>query len=131
MSNFSSLIIDHFSNPRNMGELPLADLNAVVRSPVCGDQIHLFAQMQEDRIAECTFLAYGCAAAIGTASILTEAIQRRCIDELAMIDAAKIVQLVGGLSPSQRHCAQLGHDAIEALVHAYRNRFQIPEATRA
>jgi nitrogen fixation NifU-like protein len=125
MSNYSPLIIDHFSNPRNMGEMSTADIDAEVRSPVCGDQIHLFAQVRDDRIAACSFLAYGCAAAIGTASILTDAIQDRMLEELAAIQAADVVELVGGLSPSQRHCAQLAQEVLGSLVYAYRNRCHI------
>jgi nitrogen fixation NifU-like protein len=125
MSNFSPLIVEHFSSPRNMGTMPTADIEAEDRSPVCGDQLHLFAQVRDSRIAACSFLAYGCAAAIGTASILTEAILGRVVEELASIQAANVIQMVGGLNPSQRHCAQLAQDLLAALVEAYRNHAHV------
>jgi nitrogen fixation NifU-like protein len=125
MSNYSSRIIEHFTDPRNMGEMPLADLGAEVRNPVCGDQIRLFARVRDERIAACTFLAYGCAAAIGTASILTEAIQGRTIEELAAVQASDVIEMVGGLSPSQRHCAQLAREVLMSLALSYRNGYDL------
>jgi nitrogen fixation NifU-like protein len=102
--------------------MPHADIEAEVRNPVCGDQIHLFARLDNKRIVDCSFLAYGCAAALGTASILTEAMKDRTIEELAAIQEADVIKLVGGLSPSQRHCAHLAREVLVALVQSYRNR---------
>jgi nitrogen fixation NifU-like protein len=116
MSDFSPQIVEHFSNPRNVGEMEDPDVTAFVGNPVCGDQIHLFARLADGRVTECTFLAYGCAASLATASILTESIRGQHLDEIAAIDEARVLELVGGLSPTQRHCATLAEDLVKSLI---------------
>jgi nitrogen fixation NifU-like protein len=122
MGRYSSKIVEYFTHPRNSGKILDADIQAEVRNPVCGDQIQLFARLAEDRITECSFLAYGCAAAIGTASILTEVVTQRTIEELAAVQEAQVIDFVGGLQPSQRHCAELARAVLLSLVDAYRLR---------
>jgi nitrogen fixation NifU-like protein len=122
MSDYSPQIVEHFSNPRNVGEMENPDLSASVGNPVCGDQIHLHVRLAGERIAECRFLAYGCAASLATASILSEAIHGQPVEEVAAIDEARILEMVGGLTPSQRHCATLGRDLLQTLVQSYRER---------
>ena len=118
--SFSPQIIEHFSNPQNVGELDNPDATAFIGNPVCGDQIHLYAHIVDDQITKCTFLAYGCTASLATASILTSAICGLHLDAVALIDEAKVIELAGGFTPSQRHCATLGQDVLRSLVHNYR-----------
>jgi nitrogen fixation NifU-like protein len=92
----------------------------VVKNPVCGDQIHLFARFREGRVAGCTFLAYGCAASLATASILTESVHGLHIDEIAKINEERVIELAGGYTPSQMHCAHLAMEVLAALVRNYR-----------
>ena len=120
MIDYSPRIVEHFANPRNVGEMDDADLKAVVANPVCGDQIHLFARVRDDRLTECSFLAYGCAASIATASILSDEITGRAIDEIEAIDEDAVVEMVGGFAPNHRHCATLAQDVVSALVQDYR-----------
>ena len=119
MRNYSPQVIDHFSNPRNMGALPDADLIAEAANPCCGDRIRLYANVCDGRITECTFIAYGCAVALAVGSLLTEAAGGRDIDELEQFDEDGIAQLAGGLRPAQRHCAVLGRDVLHALARKY------------
>jgi nitrogen fixation NifU-like protein len=114
--NWSPQVIDHFSNPRNMGALPDADVTAEAANPCCGDRIRLYARVCDGRITDCTFLAYGCAAALAVASLLTEAVAGRDIDDLASFDEDRVAALAGGLGPGQRHCAVLGRDVLHALA---------------
>jgi nitrogen fixation NifU-like protein len=120
MAEYSARIVDHFKNPRNIGEMDVCDAKAFVGNPVCGDQIHLFARVEGDRIIECTFLAYGCAASIATASILTEELPKRSLDDLSALEERDIVEMVGGLTPTQHHCATIGRDVVHVLVASYR-----------
>lgn len=121
MSEYSLQLVEHFTNPRNLGELEDADIRAIVENPVCGDQIHLFARLLDDRIVECSFLAYGCAASLATASFLTEAIRDVRMDDIAKIDEARIIELAGGYSPSQMHCAHLAKEVLDSLARNYRD----------
>jgi nitrogen fixation protein NifU and related proteins len=118
--SFSPQVVDHFTNPRNLGALLGADVTAVAANPCCGDRIHLYARVQGGRVVACTFLAYGCAAAVAVGSLLTEAVTGRPIDGLAAIDEGRVAEWAGGLQPGQRHCAALGRDALHALVRNYR-----------
>lgn len=120
MSDYSAQIVEHFSNPQNVGELENPDVIAMIGNPVCGDQIHLFARVADDRVTECTFLAYGCAASLATASMLTVAITGLSMDEIAAFDEERVNRLAGGFTPSQRHCAVLGQDVLKTLVQNFR-----------
>jgi nitrogen fixation NifU-like protein len=120
MSGFSPRIVDHFTNPRNLGELDRPDATAAVANRCCGDRLHLYARVTEERITACTYLAYGCAACIALGSIVTEVVTGKSIGELATLDEHQLDALAGGLSPGQRHCATLAKDVLHALVTHYR-----------
>jgi nitrogen fixation NifU-like protein len=120
MNGFSPCIVDHFTNPRNLGELEHPDVTAVVANPCCGDRIHLSARVTEETVTECRYLAYGCAACIAVGSILTEAVTGKPLAELTALDESRLAALAGGLSPSQRHCAVLAKDVLHTLVNRYR-----------
>lgn len=120
MPAYSPRIVQHFSDPQNVGELENPDVIVHIGNPACGDQIYLYARITQNHVTACSFLAYGCAASLATASILTEEIQGRSLEEIEQIDEAQIVEFVGGLAPSQRHCATIGHHALRALVHQAR-----------
>jgi nitrogen fixation protein NifU and related proteins len=121
MNGFSPRIVDHFTNPRNLGELDRPDVTAVVANPCCGDRIHLYARVTDERVTECRFLAYGCAACIAVGSILTEAVAGKPLHEISALDEGRLEALAGGLSPSQRHCATLAKDVVHTLVSRYRD----------
>jgi nitrogen fixation NifU-like protein len=118
--DYSPRVVDHFMNPRNLGALPDADVTAEAANPCCGDRIHLYARVRDGRVAECSFLAYGCAAAAAVGSLLTEAVVGKRADDLAGFDEGRVAALAGGLSPGQRHCAALGKQVLQALARAWR-----------
>ena len=120
MRNYSPRVVEHFSRPRNMTDLPGADVTAEAANPCCGDRLRLYARVEGGRVAACTFLAYGCAALIAVGSLLTEAVAGRPVEDLAAFDEGRVAELAGGLGPGQRHCAALGTDALHALLAAYR-----------
>jgi nitrogen fixation NifU-like protein len=117
MPRFSPVVVDHFTNPRNSGELHAPDVNAFVGNPVCGDQILLTARVVADKVTQIGFRAYGCSASLAVASLLTTILQNSAIEDIAQIDATRIEELAGGFAPDQRHVAALGADVARRLAH--------------
>lgn len=120
MARFSATVVDHFTYPRNSGQLSDADVRAFVGNPVCGDQILLTAQVRDDVVTDIRFQAFGCSASLAVASLLTTTIHNARLDEVKDLDAARIEQLAGGLAPDQRHVAALGADVAHRLVDNFR-----------
>jgi nitrogen fixation NifU-like protein len=120
VARFSPTVVDHFTNPRNSGELSDAHVRAFVGSPVCGDQILLTAHVSDDVVTDIRFQAFGCSASLAVASLLTTTIQGSPLDDIKGLDAARIEQLAGGLAPDQRHVAALGADVAQRLVDNFR-----------
>lgn len=124
MARFSPTVIDHFSNPRNCGRLDDPDVAAFIGNPVCGDQILLTAHVRDDTVTDVRFEAFGCSPALAIASILTGRLAGMTVTEIAALDAAQVLDWSGGLSPDQRHVAELGADVTRRLVenfHSGRN----------
>jgi nitrogen fixation protein NifU and related proteins len=117
---FSDTLLDHFQHPRHAGELPGASARVEVRNPVCGDILQLAAILDNNRIREARFLCRGCTASIASASLLTELIQGRELQELDSLRAESLAQSLGGLPPSTFHAAQLALDALHSLLRQLR-----------
>jgi nitrogen fixation NifU-like protein len=113
---FSEAVLDHFRNPRNVGELRDATSTIEVSNPVCGDILKLSARVVDGRIAEARFLCRGCTTSIACASLLTEQIRGRSLAESRVITADSLSELLGGLPPATFHGAQLAADAVAALL---------------
>ncbi|MET9509529.1 iron-sulfur cluster assembly scaffold protein [Streptomyces flavidovirens] len=120
MPRYSPTVVDHFTNPRNAGELEDPQVRAFIGNPVCGDQIMLTAKVEGGAITEIRFRAHGCAASLATASVLTEAAQGLPLAELETWDDAHVETLLGGLAPDQRHVATLGRQVAHRLVTNHR-----------
>jgi nitrogen fixation NifU-like protein len=105
-------LIDHFRNPRNVGELPEPAITVEVSNPICGDILRLSVLREGDRVTEVRYKVRGCAASIATGSALTELILKR---DLKSISSQDIEQAVGGLSNESKHAAQLCLDGTRAL----------------
>jgi nitrogen fixation protein NifU and related proteins len=121
---FSEAVLDHFRNPRNVGELSGATATVEVSNPVCGDILKLSARMVDGRIAEARFLCRGCTTSIACASLLTEELRGRTPAEARIITAESLSQSLGGLPPATFHGAQLAADAVNALLQ------ELPTALR-
>ena len=113
---FSEAVLDHFRNPRNVGELPGATATIEVSNPVCGDILKLSARIADGRIAEARFLCRGCTTSIACASVLTERLSSRTLAEVRSITAETLSEALGGLPPATFHGAQLAADAVSALL---------------
>jgi nitrogen fixation NifU-like protein len=115
-TNLSPALIDHFRNPRNVGELPPPAVLVEVSNPICGDILRLTVLVIDGRIGEVRFKVRGCTASIASGSALTELIAGRNRQELASLTAADVEQAVGGLSNESKHAAGLCLDAVRALA---------------
>ncbi len=117
---FSERLLDHFQNPRNVGEIRPPALTVEVSNPVCGDILRLSARIEAHRLIEVKFKTRGCTASIAAGSALTELMVDRNREELGSIDAAAVEQAVGGLPSESRHAAALCVDAVKALLRQMR-----------
>jgi nitrogen fixation NifU-like protein len=113
---FSDAVLDHFQNPRNVGELPGADARVEVSNPVCGDVLQLAVRIEGDRIAEARFLCRGCTTSIACASLLTEQLHERTLAEARSVTAQSLSQALGGLPAATFHGAELAADAVETML---------------
>jgi len=113
---FSPSLLDHFQHPRNAGSLPNPTAKIEVTNPVCGDVLQLSAILENGRLTAVRFLCRGCTAAIACASLLTETIQGRELQELNAITAGSLSTALAGLPPASAHAAHLAHDALRALL---------------
>jgi nitrogen fixation NifU-like protein len=113
---YSAVFLDHFKNPRNVGELGPPALTVEISNPICGDILRLSAMFQDDRIVEVRYKVRGCTASIASGSALSEWMRGRTRLELAGLKAADVEASVGGLIPESKHAAVLCVDAVQKLL---------------
>jgi nitrogen fixation NifU-like protein len=113
---YSEVFLDHFKNPRNVGELASPAVTVEISNPICGDILRLSAIFQGDRIAEVRYKVRGCTASIASGSALTEWMHGRTRQELAGLQAVDVEAAVGGLIPESKHAAVLCVDGVKKLL---------------
>ncbi|MCK4649640.1 iron-sulfur cluster assembly scaffold protein [Candidatus Pacearchaeota archaeon] len=118
--NYNRNVLDHFRNPRNMGELGDADAEATVGNPSCGDVMKVMIKIRDNRIEDVKFQTMGCAAAIATSSMLTELVKGKSLDEAGKISNEDVVVALGGLPPIKIHCSNLAADALKLAIANFR-----------
>lgn len=116
---YSAKVMDHFSNPRNVGEL--ADANGVgeVGNPTCGDIMKMYLRIENGVIEEVKFKTFGCGAAIATSSIATEMIKGKPIDEALRLSNKAVIEALDGLPPVKIHCSVLAEQAVKTAISDY------------
>ncbi len=120
---YSQTVMEHFRNPRNVGELADADAVGEATNPVCGDTTRLYLKVVAGRIADVRFQTLGCAAAIASSSMATEMMRGRTLEEaLREVTRDTITAALGGLPAAKVHCSVLASDALEAAVADYHRR---------
>jgi nitrogen fixation NifU-like protein len=115
----SEQLIEHFRNPRNVGELPSPALRVDALNPACGDMLRLCAIVEGNVLSSVLFKARGCVASIGAASALTEILQGKTRESLPLITTSDVETAVGGLEPESKHAAQLCVDAVQQLYASW------------
>ena len=121
-SSYSPIVIDHFQNPRNVGELADANAEASVTNPVCGDVLRLMLRIAAGRIEEVRFQTYGCEAAIAASSLLTELVKGRLLTEVQGITPDMITSALGGLPKVKLHASALAEEALKQALEQYSGR---------
>jgi nitrogen fixation NifU-like protein len=115
---YSERLLDHFQNPRNVGQLDAPAVTIEVSNPVCGDILRLSVRFEGDVAAEARYKTRGCTASIAAGSALTEWIAGKTRSELAKIKAVVIEEAVGGLAPESKHAAALCVEGVRAVLNA-------------
>ncbi len=114
--------MDHFTNPRNVGEIPDADGVGKVGNPQCGDVMWLYISVKDDIITDIKFKTFGCGAAIATSSMITELARGKTIEEAKVISRKDVAEALDGLPPAKMHCSNLAADALREAIKDYESR---------
>ncbi len=116
---YSEKVMDHFRNPRNVGEIENADGVGEVGNPVCGDMMTFYIKVENDIITDVKFKTFGCGAAIAVSSMVSEMAKGKTIAEALKITNEQVAKDLGGLPPNKMHCSNLGADALHAAIQDY------------
>ena len=116
---YNDKVMEHFMNPRNVGEIEGADGSGTYGSPVCGDMMSISIKVEDDRIVDAKFKTFGCGSAIASSSIATEMMIGKTIDEALAITNKQIVNELGGLPAAKIHCSVLADHAIKSAIYDY------------
>jgi len=115
-------VMEHFSNPRNVGEISDADGVGTVGNPVCGDVMKIFVKIEDEHLKDIKFKTFGCGAAIATSSMVTEMAKGKSLDEAVKISNKMVAEALDGLPPQKMHCSNLAADALHAAIEDYRQK---------
>jgi len=119
---YSEKVMDHFRNPRNMGEMSDADAVGEVGNPVCGDLMYIYIKVKDDKIEDITFQTFGCGAAIATSSMVTEIAKGKSLEEAMKITRQDVADSLDGLPPIKMHCSNLAADGLHDAINKYREK---------
>ncbi len=119
---YSEKVMDHFANPRNVGEIEDADGIGEVGNSRCGDIMKMYIKVDGDTITDCKFKTFGCGAAIATSSMATEMVKGKSIDNALQLTNKAVMEALDGLPPVKVHCSVLAEEAIKAALSDYYER---------
>ena len=122
---YSEKVMDHFRNPRNVGEIADADGIGEVGNAKCGDIMRMYIKVDDGIITDVKFMTFGCGSAIATSSIATEMIKGKSIDEALELSNKAVVEALGGLPAHKIHCSVLAEEAVKAAVKDYYDKHGI------
>ena len=120
--NYSEKVMDHFINPRNVGEIPDADGVGEVGNAKCGDIMKMYLKIEGNVITDCKFKTFGCGAAVAPSSMATEMIKGRTIEEALQLTNKAVMEALDGLPPVKVHCSVLAEQAVKAALTDYYTR---------
>ncbi len=116
---YSEKVMDHFNNPRNVGEIEDADGVGNVGNPVCGDMMTIYIKVDDGKLTDIKFKTFGCGAAIATSSMITEMAMGMTIEEALEITRDSVAGALDGLPPVKLHCSNLAADGLHAAIEDY------------
>ena len=116
---YSEKVMDHFTNPRNVGEIPDADGIGNVGNPKCGDIMKIYLKIVDDVIVDAKFKTFGCGAAVATSSMATELVKGKTVAEALKLTNQAVAEALDGLPPVKMHCSNLAEEGIKAAIADY------------
>jgi len=128
---YSEKVMEHFRNPRNVGEIENPDGVGKVGNPVCGDIMELTIKVDSGIITDAKFKTFGCGAAIATSSMVTELVKNKTIEDALKISNRAVAEALGGLPPIKMHCSVLAEEALKRALDDYRMRSTKPATGKA
>ena len=124
---YNEKVVEHFKNPRNVGEIKDADGIGEVGNPVCGDLMTFYIKVKDDKIIDIKYKTFGCAAAIAVSSMISEMALGKTIKEALEISNKMVAEQLGGLPSTKYHCSNLGADALKSAIDDYLNKKRTKE----
>ncbi len=121
---YSEKVMDHFTNPRNVGEIEGANGVGEVGNAQCGDIMRIYLKVEDDIIQDVKFKTFGCGAAVATSSMVTEMVKGKTIEEALQITNQAVAEALDGLPPVKMHCSNLAADALHEAIKNYRDNNQ-------
>lgn len=119
---YSKTVMDHFRNPRNVGEIKEADGVGEVGNPICGDMMTIYIKVEDEQISDIKFQTFGCGSAIAVSSMLTEIAKGKSIKEAKKITNKDVAEALEGLPKNKLHCSNLGADALQMAIKNYEDK---------
>ncbi len=119
---YSAKVMDHFTNPRNVGEIKDANGIGEVGNAKCGDIMRVYLKVEDDKIIDCKFKTFGCGSAIASSSMATELIKGKSLDEAWTLTNVAVAEALDGLPPIKMHCSVLAEEAIHKAINDYREK---------
>jgi len=119
---YNEKVIEHFKNPKNVGEIEDADGVGEVGNPVCGDMMTFYIKVENNKLIDVKYKTFGCVAAIAVSSMISEMAIGKTIDEVLEISNKMVAEALGGLPPNKYHCSNLGADALKAAIEDYKKK---------
>ena len=119
---YSDKVMDHFKNPRNVGEIENADGVGEVGNPVCGDIMKIFLKIENNIITDAKFKTFGCGAAIASSSMATELVKGKTLEEAWEVSNRAVAEALEGLPPIKMHCSVLAEEGIHSAINDYRKK---------
>jgi len=119
---YSDNVMDHFANPRNVGDI--ADANGIgeIGNPTCGDITKIYLKIEDNVIKDIKFKTFGCAAAVASSSMLTEMAKGKTIEEALKITDEAVAEMLGGLPPQKMHCSNMAAEAMQKAIEDYKEK---------
>jgi nitrogen fixation NifU-like protein len=124
--NYSEKVMDHFTNPRNVGEIENADGVGTVGNAKCGDIMKMYLKIENDVVVDCKFKTFGCGAAIATSSMATELIKGHTVEEVLKLTNSAVVEALDGLPAVKVHCSVLAEEAVKTALADYYKKIGRP-----
>lgn len=128
-SLYSEKVMEHFKNPRNVGEMENPDGVGRVGNPVCGDVMELYIKVKDGIIVDAKFKTFGCGAAIATSSMVTEIVKGKSIEEALKISNKAVAEALDGLPPVKMHCSVLAEEALKSAIEDYLEHQKLKKQT--